>query len=312
MKHNKKGFTLIELLVVMSIIALLLSILVPALGKARAQAQLLKDGTQVKSIGTGWVNWTGDHDGYYPVPGLEQRLEDTVLGAFQKGVGREDYLQNDHGSLLSLCLMNNLFTPDILMAPTEPNGSVYSMDDYDYDVYDSTSAGWTFWDKDFKNELNAALGSSETCNNSYGIMPITGEHRLNQWKISARHSSSSTLIGTRGPALGVIDMDEPSLSLGFHGIANEWKGVLGFGDAHTEILDTFYPAEATFIDSSSGETMRDNIFAEETVAADARYGDSQGSGSDTILTHISAGSITGNPESSNPPKFGEVSEYRND
>ena len=37
-----------------------------------------------------------------------------------------------------------------------------------------------------------------------------------------------------------------------------------------------------------------------------------GSGSDTILTHISAGSITGNPDSSSPPKFGEVSTYRYD
>jgi len=311
MKHNKKGFTLIELLVVMSIIALLLSILVPALGRARAQAQLLKDGTQVKSIGTGWVNWTGDHDGYYPVPGLEKRLEDEVLGRRQKGVGREDYRMNDHGSLLSLCLMNNLFTPDILVAPTEPNGGVYIKDDYDYDAYDSTSSGWTFWDEEFKNELTASFSTGDICNNSYGIMPLTGEHRLNNWKISARHSSSYILIGTRGPELGVIDMDDPSLSLGFHGIANEWKGVLGFGDAHTEILDTFYPAEATFI-NSSGVTERDNIFAEETIAADARYGDGKGSGSDTIITHISAGSITGDPESSNPPKFGEVSTYRYD
>jgi len=312
MKHNKKGFTLIELLVVMSIIALLLSILVPALGRARAQAQLLKDGTQVKGIGTGWVNWTGDHDGYYPVPGLEKRLKDSVLDMFQKGVGREDYTVNDHGSLLSLCIMNNLFTPDVLVAPTEPNGNVYSKDDYDYDVYDSTSSGWTFWDEEFKNELTASFSTDEVCNNSYGIMPLTGEHRLNNWKISARHSSSCILIGTRGPESGVIDMDDISLSLGFHGIANEWKGVLGFGDAHTEILDTFYPAEATYIDSGTGETRRDNIFAEETEAADARYGTGQGSGSDTIITHISAGSITGNPESPDPPKFGEVSTYRYD
>ena len=311
MKHNKKGFTLIELLVVMSIIALLLSILVPALGRARAQAQLLKDGTQVKSIGTGWVNWTGDHDGYYPVPGLEKRLVDTVLGRFQKGVGREDYLVNDHGSLLSLCIMNNLFTPDILVAPTEPNGNVFVKDDYDYNVYDSTESGWTFWDEGFLNQLTAEFSTPDICNNSYAIMPLTGEHRLNNWKISARHSSSYILVGTRGPVDGVIDMDDLSLSLGFHGIANEWKGVLGFGDAHTEILDTFYPAEATFI-NSSGVTERDNIFAEETIAADARYGDGKGSGSDTIITHISAGSITGDPESSNPPKFGEVNTYRYD
>ena len=79
-------------------------------------------------------------------------------------------------------------------------------------------------------------------------------------------------------------------------------------DLHLHGIQVKY---ATYIDLS-GETKRDNIFDEETVAADARYGDGKGSGSDTIITHISAGSITGNPESPGPPKFGEVSTYRYD
>ena len=83
----------------------MLSILVPALGRARAQAQLLKDGTQVKSIGTGWINWTGDHDGYYPVPGLEKRLEDNVLGDIPKRC-RPRRLPSERSRFFALTLPN--------------------------------------------------------------------------------------------------------------------------------------------------------------------------------------------------------------
>lgn len=53
--HNKKreGFTLIELLVVVSIIAILISILLPALGKARAQTKKVVCMSNMRQIGIG-------------------------------------------------------------------------------------------------------------------------------------------------------------------------------------------------------------------------------------------------------------------
>ena len=92
MKHetNKKGFTLIELLVVMSIIALLLSILMPALGRARAEAMLTKDQSQVKAVYGGFSFWSPTHNGMFPIPGLQQRQADPGTGQFIKGRGPED------------------------------------------------------------------------------------------------------------------------------------------------------------------------------------------------------------------------------
>ena len=60
---NKKAFTLIELLVVISIIALLMSILMPALGKVKEQARAVVCRTNLKQLALGTRLYCGDYDG---------------------------------------------------------------------------------------------------------------------------------------------------------------------------------------------------------------------------------------------------------
>ncbi len=60
------GFTLVELLVVVSIIALLISILLPSLSRAREQARRAKCGSNLKTIGTAYQMWGGDNNGFMP------------------------------------------------------------------------------------------------------------------------------------------------------------------------------------------------------------------------------------------------------
>lgn len=66
MKHKRdKGFTLIELLVVIAIIALLLSIVVPSLRKARAHARKVIDHTNLRSLSMACMLYVNENNGEF-------------------------------------------------------------------------------------------------------------------------------------------------------------------------------------------------------------------------------------------------------
>lgn len=62
---KRRAFTLVELLVVISIIALLLALLMPALGKAKKQAQAVVCRTNLKQWGLGWTMYAQENNGCF-------------------------------------------------------------------------------------------------------------------------------------------------------------------------------------------------------------------------------------------------------
>jgi prepilin-type N-terminal cleavage/methylation domain-containing protein len=80
-KQKSSGFTLIELLVVISIIALLVSILLPALGAAREQAKFTVCKVHLNGLGKAAILYTVDQKDLFPAPREDNYANMNIKGA---------------------------------------------------------------------------------------------------------------------------------------------------------------------------------------------------------------------------------------
>ena len=95
-QRHHKGFTLVELLVVIGIIALLISILLPSLARAKEQANGIKCLSNLRQLGNGFVMYFNENKNCFPfaagyaVPNVEDWIwwqETTVpAGVYSDGL----------------------------------------------------------------------------------------------------------------------------------------------------------------------------------------------------------------------------------
>jgi len=121
--RRTRGFTLVELLVVIGIIALLISILLPALNAAKERANRVKCSSNLRQIGQGLLLYANDNKGIYP------RTPANSLGTYtqftQSGTstatdpfGTPAVGPNDVTASLFLLVRNADINPEVFVCPS--------------------------------------------------------------------------------------------------------------------------------------------------------------------------------------------------
>jgi|GEM_PF-517559 len=229
MQKKREGFTLIELLVVISIIALLIGILLPALGRAKRTANLLRDGANEKQILTGMTTYAQSNRDFYPFPhNVDSRGATEGIDLIQNPNSMDDMrgIKDRTGALFSLLVFNGNFNTDILWSPSEPNANIQPDNDFRFGFNQSeegtlvNEAALAVWDTTFKGTPlstrgSTAQGYAQTDGNTDGaIDPPNGGDNPNQGNVSYAHSplfggrrnawranfnSNNAIVSNRGP-----------------------------------------------------------------------------------------------------------------
>ena len=323
---KNRAFTLIELLVVIAIIALLVGILLPALGKARQSARQVKDSTQVKNIVAAMLTWAQQNREQFPLPSQLDRNQGTINIPINASNPNNQRAKDNTGNILSVLIWNGSISPELCFSPAEAASNIRQ--DEGYQNANPTLAATPAqaqWDPGFagtpSDSGTPARRTPGTGNNSYGHTLPFGARQA-RW--SNTFNTTEAVFGNRGPTFlntstagnnadsgpfqptgwRLADQGADaarginSVTLAIHGGRNTWEGNIGYNDGHVTFETRPDPIEVTYrrrgvtqSTPTNPATAPDNLFVDESDDATGTQGQGLGTNTNQYIRPIATAAV---------------------
>ncbi|QQE11549.1 type II secretion system protein [Planctomycetota bacterium] len=250
MTDRKNAFTLIELLVVISIVALLIGILLPALAAARKSAQQMKNSANIRSVGQAFFIHSQGNNGWYAGVNTtinfdsvnDTFVDDTEIVNFSDS-NRSAFAGSTVAARFMILLNGGYMSGDALYCPGEINENVTEYvhgQSYDYN------------------------GSNHPKFNSYAVPQLSTDSTilkglLSEWRDSA--SSRSITVSDRLYGGVGVQRNNPITHRSVWSKGEpRWIGSIAFSDNHVELQRTSLVSAGKLSFDGHVSEYDDNIF----------------------------------------------------